>query len=357
MKIILLYLVTPIFAFLKIPIFAFLKIPFGPKFNIESKEISKEIKYNLPLHQKNIIKNISGFYGLIGPDIETKKIENIFDLFNKNGIIQGLFFNQGKLHFTKYYIRTDKLLYEKDNGLIPIKLNNIILFKFFEQFNLLPNIFGLANTALLNFDNKIYALNERDKPYEISIDLTNNKIETKKKINNLTLNNFLAHSKKLNNTLETLDYSDLTPNVKYLKFNNKFKKINEININTKYISMIHDFISLNDTILFLDTPMILDIKKIFEIDIPLNFHKELKSQICLVNKTDNKVKYITIDSIYILHYSHAYENENDIIIYGCIYDDFDFNNFIKVDFGTLLELFTLPPIKYDFISVISGSNI
>jgi carotenoid cleavage dioxygenase-like enzyme len=304
---------------------SFLNFNFGPKFEIIKNEITSEIKYNIPFFKKQTVKKISGFYGLIGPDINTKHVNDIFnDLFNKNGIIQGVFFDKGKIHFIKYYVRTEKLKYEEVNGIIPMNPLNFILFKLLENINFLPNIFGLANTALMTFKNKTYALNDRDYPYEINIDFKNKKIETLNQVKIPFCTNLLAHSKITNNSIESLDFSSIIPTVKYLHINDTFDKVNEININIKYISMIHDFVSLNNTILFLDTPMVIDFFEFSKSPIPFKFRKENQCQFCLINKTNGNVNYINIDSIYILHYANAYETENEIIIYACIYDEFDF---------------------------------
>ena len=42
------------------------------------------------------------------------------------------------------------------------------------KIGMVPNIGGLANTALLNVNNGIYALHEMDYPYLIDIDFKNN---------------------------------------------------------------------------------------------------------------------------------------------------------------------------------------
>lgn len=118
------------FLFFKLNL-SFLNLRFGPKFKISKHEISTDIKYNIPFSKKQIIKKISGFYGLIGPDINTKHVDDIFnDLFNKNGIIQGIFFDKGELHFVKYYVRTEKIKYEEINGIIPMNPLNFIFLNF-----------------------------------------------------------------------------------------------------------------------------------------------------------------------------------------------------------------------------------
>ena len=51
----------------------FLNFRFGPPFKIENMEKRTKIEYNLPKEHENIVKNISGFYGMIGPNVEIKK--------------------------------------------------------------------------------------------------------------------------------------------------------------------------------------------------------------------------------------------------------------------------------------------
>jgi hypothetical protein len=105
----------------------FFNIPFGVKFNIKNNEISQKLNYNISNEKQVILNKISGFYGLIGPD--TKKITgNIFELFNQNGIIQGVFFEKGNINFIKTYVKTDKILYEEKNGIIPYNYFFIIFF-------------------------------------------------------------------------------------------------------------------------------------------------------------------------------------------------------------------------------------
>jgi carotenoid cleavage dioxygenase-like enzyme len=162
-----------IYFFIFFPIInAFININFGPSFKISNYEISKDIKYKLNNHDTNKIKNISGFYGLIGPNKTSTNVSNLFDLFNEDGVIQGIFFDKGNIKFIRNFIRTDKLLYEEKNGKIPFNYFNLFLFNTFNKLNLLPNMFGLSNTAIINVKNKIYTLNEQDMPYEINIDFT-----------------------------------------------------------------------------------------------------------------------------------------------------------------------------------------
>ena len=85
------------------------------------KDMKENIELDLNSREKNIIKKINGFYGLIGPNIEMNNndIKSLYDLFTGDGIIQGVFFNKGNLTFVKHLIKTEKVLYEEKNGKIP----------------------------------------------------------------------------------------------------------------------------------------------------------------------------------------------------------------------------------------------
>jgi hypothetical protein len=55
-----------------------------------------------------ILKKINGFYGLIGPNIEQKKSTTLYDMFMGNGIVQGVFIENGQITYLKKEIETDK---------------------------------------------------------------------------------------------------------------------------------------------------------------------------------------------------------------------------------------------------------
>lgn len=143
-----------VYIFLLVSLFtninSFLNIKFGNNIIIKDKEIKKQIHYKLPFYKQHIINKINGFYGLIGPDVNISTVNNLFDLFIGDGNIQGIFLDNGNITFVKHFVRTDKLLYEETNGKIPN--NNFLkfIFSLFSKFGILPDIMGLANTALLN---------------------------------------------------------------------------------------------------------------------------------------------------------------------------------------------------------------
>ena len=43
---------------------------------------------------------------MIGPDVNTSTITTLYDLFTGDGNIQGIFFDNGELTYTKNFVRT-----------------------------------------------------------------------------------------------------------------------------------------------------------------------------------------------------------------------------------------------------------
>jgi len=317
------FLIFNLFPFIN----SFLNIKFGNKFIIKDKEIKKQIIYKLPFYQQQIVNKINGFYGLIGPDVNMSTINNLFDLFIGDGNIQGVFLNNGNITFVKHFIRTDKLLYEEINGRIP---NNIILkllFLLFSKFGILPDIMGLANTALLNIKNKCYALYERDKPYLLDINFLNKEITTIDKQDIKFIDHISAHSKYYNKTIETIDYDILSNSVNYYQLNENFEKIKSKNIKTNFMPVIHDFMIKNDKLIFMDSPICIHIDNIFKKKIPVLLDKKQNTLIHIYNTINNSIDtYNTNNSFYIFHYADYVETNKSIEIYGSLYDELDFSN-------------------------------
>lgn len=312
--------------------FGFFPIPLVNKINHINKINNKEIlnTFYVSNESSSIINKIDGFFGMIGPDVPIPcKMNNLFDLFNKNGVLQGVFISNGTLHFVRKYIETEKWKYEERFGEIPINLFSLFIFELGNKFKILPNIFGLANTALLNFQNKVYVLNERDLPYEIQINFIKKNIQSQKKKNlGPNIHHFLAHSRinSKDNLIETLDYSIFSSKINWFQFDQNWKLKKQLQINKKYNSMVHDFISLDKYILFLDCPLKMDYNLKNKISFHLSKNNKQESCLFLIEKaTGNKKKIDLGENSFLFHFGNYIEYENKIEFYGCFYDSFDFN--------------------------------
>lgn len=304
----------------------FWKLPLGNRFSIQSKEIRKPIKYSLSADKQEIVNKFDGFYGLLGPDVNITNVNNIFDLFTGDGMVQGIFFNKGELVFIKHMIRTDKLVYELENGKIPNNPFMKLLFSIGNVVGVLPNILGLANTAFMNIGSRYFALYERDVPYEISIDFHNKTVSTIKKIPLSMIEHFSAHT-KVSGIIETVDYHVASKKVSYYKLNENLEMISKKDISMQYMPLIHDIISTNEKIILMDSPIIMDMSHLLNKPAPVILNKDKRTWIYILNKNDNSLDRFSInEGFYIFHYADYKETRDFINIYASQYEELDFSD-------------------------------
>lgn len=307
----------------------FIKLPFqGSLIPLKYVEMNKNILITLQPDELDVVKQIDGIYGLIGPDVEISNIENLYHLLLGNGIIQGVFFNKGELTFVKHYVRTDKFIYEEKYGKV-LQHNGIhLIFFLLNKINLLPNIFGLANTALVNINKRNYALYERDLPYEVLFDFKNKVISTGNKKFVKGIDHFSAHPTINNeeNLVETIDYNVVKNTVNFHQLSSNMVIQRTFHVFTKYLPIIHDFISTKYNYIFVDAPLIVDFSSFNSKAMPVSLSQNKPTFIRVVNKITGRVRtYETPESFYIFHYAQIQEDENRIIIYAPMYDTIDFS--------------------------------
>jgi carotenoid cleavage dioxygenase len=320
------------FSFLSLFINPFLSKEFTPLKN----EILKEINLNLKSEERKILKKVNGFYGQIGPNPMYYNETDDYHLFDGNGMINGVFINDDKLVFRNHWVRTDKYNYEKKmKNKIAIRMDNmfkkknllIIIFYFLlNKLNLMPNFMGTANTALwTNSDHsKVYALHERDLPYEINVNFKNKSINTIKKIEIDNIEYFTAHPKIDNNITYACSYNTFYPNVKLLKLDSNMKLIESKIINTKYINMIHDIILSNEYIIFFDMPFKFDMRRLENNSMPFYFDNTQLNQIIFVKKDFSSIKRIECsNSFFVFHFDKVEEDDKYIYIYTIIHPTFN----------------------------------
>jgi len=297
---------------------------------IKDKEINKKLNYNLPCEKQEIIKKIDGVYALIGPDVNIKNISTLFNLFIGNGIVQAVFFNKGELIYVKHYVRTEKLLYEEKNGVLPSGIMHLLFLSFLNKLHIFPNPLGVANTALLNIKNKIYALYERDTPYLLNIDFVSKTIDTIKKIEIKSMAYFSAHSKydENDNTIHSIEYNVIENNVKYKQLNSDSMslKMNKV-IHFQYIPIIHDFIKINNKIIITESPIVFCGNNIIKKKSPILLDNSRKTSIHVLDTTTMITeKYYTKEGFYIFHYADCIEKDETIEIYASLYNELDFSD-------------------------------
>jgi carotenoid cleavage dioxygenase-like enzyme len=273
------------------------------------------------------IDKINGFYGLVGPNVDISKTNTLFELFTGDGIIQGVFLENGEINEISHIIQTEKIKYERQNGKF---LNNMMLlpmYMFLNKMGMIPNIMGLANTAFLQIENKKYVLFERDLPYEITLDFERKRVETLKKMDIDYIEHFSAHSTvDRYNRVFSLEYNVLNNIVSLLHMNQDLGLVKRINVNTNYVPIVHDSYILSNSTIFTDSPLKMSLKHLIKGKIPVVFDNTKPTFIHEISReTGSKRTYQSNASFYIFHYADMREMDKTIEILAPIYDDLDFS--------------------------------
>jgi hypothetical protein len=102
--------------------------------------------------------------------------------------------------------------------------------------------------------------------------------------------------------------------------------LSETTVKTKYIPIVHDFISTPTTYIVLDSPFIYDFFRILRGKIPLVFNPFLPSFFHVINKSEKKVDtYEFPRGYYIFHYADCEETADAYIIHAPVYESLDFS--------------------------------
>jgi len=275
-----------------------------------------------------LTNKINGFYGLIGPDIDFKNVDSLYDLFTGDGIIQGVFIDGGNITYAKHKIRTEKLVYEEQNGRQPTNVMSTLLFMLMNKLNIMPNMLGLANTALLNVKTDVYALFERDLPYAIDVDFEKKTLKTRNRVLLSDVNHISGHSKynKNTETITTIDYDVLKKHITFYNMQSNFSIINQTTIKTNYLPVVHDYLVLKDDILIVDSPFGLNYNKILQ-KMPVMLDKTKETIVHIINKHDFSVaRYHYPTGFYVFHYGNYEEFADRYEIYASIYESIDFSS-------------------------------
>jgi hypothetical protein len=282
--------------------------------------------------------NKKQFFGIIGPNIVPENVKNLFELFIGDGVIQGIFVNGENITFAKHLIDTDKRREEENQK----NLSETLGMKLLKYFGYLIGInkynnLGAANTAILPVSTPVdenttaaYALFERDSPYLLHFYHNTSTIKTVGKIK--TPYPLSGHSKYSTNcwgtrVIESIDYHIFARNVMYYTMNENLTQVLTKNtIKTRYIPVIHDFLSTSDSIVIVDSPLVFDFPKLFRGKLPMRFEKSLPTYIHVLHKNTGHVStYKLYSPFYLFHFAKYLDTAKQLEIYAPLYDDIDFD--------------------------------
>lgn len=293
------------------------------RINID-KQITIDTSH-LSFLKQDELSEIDGFFGMIGPNIKTSKVESLFEIFTGDGIINGVFFKKdGTITYVQHLIQTEKMQHETRFGKLMMHPIFMPILMFLYNCGLTPNPIGVANTAFMKTSTRLFTLFERDLPYEIYLDYDKNLVKTLKKMKTPSLTHFSGHSRFENDRIKTIGYKMWEKRVEYREFDDDFILKRSLNFPTKYLPIVHDFITTeSNTFLFADSPF----KFSMSITNPVIFDKN-QTTIFHIEKRNVRYKIDTNESFYIFHYGQVKENTTSIEFYASAYDNIDFS---KID--------------------------
>lgn len=297
---------------------------FVPNFFRNTKPFYKQDN-NIDLQNNNkIFDKIYGFYGLVGPNVDFHNVTSLFELFTGNGVIQGVFLDDGEITFTNHIINTERYKFEKKFGRkILINLGTLIL----NTFNMMPISTGTANTALCNFKNRTLALYETDQPYGINVDFYNKIISTLEKIKIKGISSFSGHTKIKTNTIETTSYDILKKKIEFITLDHDLNVLSKQSLKTKYIPVIHDFLSDDNYFIIFDSPLEFNVKRLFQSSFPVYLNHNKPTYIHVLNKHTGETETFSIDEgFYTFHFLKFIDEKDQFVIQSTQVDELDFTN-------------------------------
>jgi len=277
--------------------------------------------------------DINGFYGIIGPKINITQKLSLFDLFTGDGVIQGVFIDNGNPVWQEHTIQTEKIKHERMFGKLSKSVFMLPLMLALYHMHIIPNVLGLANTAILKVNNQTYSLFERDLPYELSVDDSKREIQTIGKRVIQGIHCFSGHSKyhKDAGFLSTIEYDYLHKTVNIYQLDTEFRTIHKKAIQTRYLPITHDYLVYGDhseCLLFCDSPFVIQGYLMLQGKIPIVLDHALPTYIHTYNFTDgtHRTYRISERGYYIFHFSKVVVDDQRLVIYGSLYDKLDFNS-------------------------------
>ncbi len=274
----------------------------------------------------------NGFFGTIGPNVETTKVKSLAELFTGDGVIQGVFFKNGKPTFARHVIKTHKIAANESDDAMTLFCKYALY-----KAGMYPyNTIGVANTALMALSKPVdenttamYAIYERDLPYLVHLYHNTSTISTVKKMDAFypEIQELSGHSKMVTNIFETLDYHVFAKTVDFFQMNENLNTVLRVNtLNMRYIPVVHDFISTPSKYIVMDSPLVFDFFRLFVKKIPVVFRANLPSFFHVLDKVNHKVdSYEVVRGYYIFHYATCEEFEDVIEICAPVYENLDFS--------------------------------
>lgn len=297
----------------------------------------------------NLFRKLNGgFFAQIGSNPK-HIVDEDYLWFDGDGMIHGVYFKNNKIHYQNKWIQTKRLQTEnkwKKKMYVYVGelkgmqgLFEIFKYSMMELLGFIPQAPGTANTALLNWNKRLFALHEVDMPYELNVNFTDFNISTIKRIEGYkNIFSTTAHPAidKKRNLIYLYGYNNYDfSNGKFI-FNSFDKDLNLLyqkNISLINNGMIHDVGFTGNDMIIPDMPLKYDVNKMIQGNFPVYFDKKGKTRFGIFNvkKKEDPIWFNFNESFFIFHFARAYKKLNKYNIYACLMEDLIFDDYLKLD--------------------------
>jgi carotenoid cleavage dioxygenase-like enzyme len=296
-----------------------------------------------------IPSDINGFYVRNGPNPQFPPRGN-YHWFDGDGMIHQIHFENGKASYKNRYVRTEKFQKEKTfQRSIAFGLSDLFdpiasLRTMIDQY-----IFGIviddpypSNSNLVYHAHSLLSIHDFQHPYEIDVKT----LETRGKISfdqsKWDAKGFAQHPKRdpITNELMFFSISHSNPYLSYGVMD-KFGQItHSLKIKKPYNCYVHDFAITAKFTIFVFCPLIYKHENVWKGDPPVEYDATLKTHFAIVPRHSNSPRdsvWFETTSCWIWHVVNAYEDDQDIVLHACKYDDVMLFNLEMASAGTLCE--------------------
>lgn len=173
---------------------------------------------------------------------------------------------------------------------------------------------SLANTHIINHAGKFLALQEMHPPIELTGDLETIGVY---RFGEKLRGNMTAHPKICPKTGEMLffGYGVQPPFITYHRVSASGELVQSEIIDVGAATMVHDFVITENYVIFMDLPMLWDMKEFFKSGIPVKFDETYGARLGVMprNGSSRDVRWFDIEPCYVYHTLNAYEDGGNVV--------------------------------------------
>ncbi len=264
-----------------------------------------------------IPKDLNGHFLRIGPNPVFVPDEATYHIFDGDGMIHGVQFENGRATYRNRFVDTEGLRLERAKGTWIWK--GMAAMGDFVK-GVAPPAEGMmkntANTAMVYHNNTLYALMEAAPPHKMTLpDLGTVGEET---FGGKLTHAFTAHPKvdAVTGEMMTFGYAPFPPFVTYSVISPAGEIVHTTPITLPKGVMMHDFAITEHYSVFLDMPITFDFNRAMSGGLMLDWEPENGSRLGVVPRygSDADVKWFDVDLSMVFHVSNAWEEGDEVVV-------------------------------------------